>query len=545
MKKYQRIILDSRITFFWVLIVLVVSICKVFFQVDPVHDGTFYSSGFALNDGLKLYSEVATSYGPITHLLSAVVILLFGNALILHRITWLVLQLVIVLLTYKILTIKFNKKTSISIAFLVLLFDPSTVGFSLGFVNPGRYWPNQIIIMMSLLTLYFFSKIDIKNNKPTIFAYVLGLSSSIFPFIRAQSTILTFFIIPVSIILLYRNKRNILYFLTGVITGFISFTTLLYKYINFKDFFKQTILIPLEPTVQYNKFDLSGSLKLFILIFLTFILFGGVTLIVLFFPKIKRAVVSFVVLFTYVSAETVILHPSHESYKNPIFLILTLVRGSSLAFIIMLYIALLYLTLKSFCRNKGKILINYEPFYIFSFFMLIANLFAVYPKNSYLSYLLPLIAPFLFELNSVYRSRRNFFNYTICISVISVCSINFTTYIYSSHSYVSNNLKYIKSNSSTNATSTDKEILFLADFNNKSVVWGPGCYELMSAITGIYLPKTANYGPDIPYPPKIKSGELNLNCGDEKTLLNNPNYKLVTDPLKISSSRSLMLIHIE
>ena len=65
MKKYQRIILDSRITFFWVLIVLVVSICKVFFQVDPVHDGTFYSSGFALNDGLKLYSEVATSYGPI------------------------------------------------------------------------------------------------------------------------------------------------------------------------------------------------------------------------------------------------------------------------------------------------------------------------------------------------------------------------------------------------------------------------------------------------------------------------------------------------
>ena len=547
MRKHAKILLNNQITFFWVLIVLIVSICKVFFQVDPIHDGTFYSSGFALNNELKLYSEVATSYGPVTHLLSAAIIFLFGNALVLHRITWLVIQLLIVLLTYKILMIKFNKNTSISLAFFVLLFDPSTIGFGFGFVNPGRYWPNQIIIIMSLITLYSFSKIDLKNNNPTIFAYIIGLSSSIFPFIRAQSTIVTFFVIPVSIILFYKNKKNILYFFMGLITGFISLTILLYKFMNFKDFFKQTILIPLEPTVQYSKFDFFGSLKLFILIILTFILVAGITIILRFFPRIstKSKIVFFVALFSLISILTVNPLPLHASYKNPFFLILTLVKGSSFALIIILYMTLLYLALKNFYRFRSKIFLRYDPFYIFSLFIFIANIFAIYPKNGYFPYLLPLIAPFLFELVPIYKNYRNLFSCAVGIAVISVCTITLTTFVYSSYSYSSNNLKYIKSTSSANSTNADKEIEFLSNFSNRGIVWGTGCYELMSAITGNYLPKTANYGPDIPYSPKIESGELNLICGDEKTILNNPSYKLVSDPLKISDSRSLMLIHME
>ena len=493
---------------------------KITFQVDPIHDGTFYSSGFALNENLLIYKDLATSYGPITHLFSAILINFFGTSLIVHRVGWLVLQIFIVLISFKLLLLKLSFKKSFFVAFSLLILDPNTVGISLGYVNASRYWPNQIIILVSLIVVFMVYKILSLHHNLNFLVFLLGAINCLFPFIRAQSSIISIFVTGFVLYLFKNNPKSLLYFLLGTFTGLASLIAILSKYMDFGEFIKQTLILPLDPSVPYSKFDSIGTARFLVIVLLSMGFFYLVFLTTKFVAISKLRISYFVLdLFFVLIAfrlawQSVQNSTLNYSYKDPYFLILTLVRGSAIAFTVLLLVLLLYFVVKALLEKNLFLDSSGQGFIIFALLMLFFNMIALFPKFTYLPYLLPLTTPLLFILPFLNVYKGNFFLYFYKFALVSTVSIISATSIHTLYSYQSQNLELIRSTNLIAAEAIDKEISFLNHLDRRSVVWGPGCYELMSAITGKYLPIGINYGPDIPYPPKKQIGKLNLSCDD-------------------------------
>ena len=520
MQTYHKARLIPWALFSWFCLVIILSILKITFQVDPIHDGTFYSSGFALNENLLIYKDLATSYGPITHLFSAMLINFFGTSLIVHRIGWLVLQFFIVLISFKLLLLKLSFNKSFFVAFSLLILDPNTVGVSLGYVNASRYWPNQIIVLVSLIVVFLVYKILSLHHNLNFLVFLLGAINCLFPLVRAQSSIISIFVTGFVLYLFKNNPKSLLYFLLGTFTGLASLMAILSKYMDFGEFIKQTLILPLDPSVPYSKFDSIGTARFFVIVLLSvgffYLVFLTTKLLTVSKLRISYFVLDlfFVLIAFRLAWQSVQNSTLNYSYKDPYFLILTLVRGSAIAFTVLLLALLLYFAIKALLEKNLLLDSSGKGFFIFALLMLFFNMIALFPKFAYLPYLLPLTAPLLFILPFLTVYKGNFFLYFYKFALVSTVSTISATSIHTLYSYQSHNLELIRSTNLIAAKAIDKEISFLNHLDRRSVVWGPGCYELMSAITGKYLPIGINYGPDIPYPPKKQIGKLNLSCDD-------------------------------
>jgi len=480
-------------------LVILLSILKITFQVDPIHDGTFYSSGFALTQNLLIYKDIATSYGPITHLFSAILINFFGTSLMVHRIGWLLLQLFIALISFKLLMIKLNFNKSFFLAISLILLDPNAMGISLGYVHASRYWPNQIIVLTSLIVVLLVYKILSLKRNLNFLIFLLGMINCLFPFIRAQSSVIFIFITGFVLFLFKSNPKSLLYFLFGTFIGLASLMAPLSKYMDF---------------VEFIKFRISHFL---LDLFFTFILF-------------------------YIAWQSIQYSTLNNSYKDPYFLVLTLVRGSGIAFTVLLLALLLYFVTKALFERNELIDSSNRRLVIFALLMLFFNLITIYPKFGYLPYLLPLTAPLLFTLPFLKIYKENFFAYFYKVALVSTIATISATSIYTSYSYQSYNLELLRSTNLTASRTIDKEISFLNQLKPRSVVWGSGCYELMSAITGKYLPIGINYGPDIPYPPKKQVGKLYLSCDENFSTFGTEIYKSNVDVFAIITSNRILKV---
>lgn len=532
----------------WFCLVIILSMLRITFQVDPIHDGTFYSSGFALNENLLIYQDIATSYGPITHLFSAILINFFGTSLMIHRIGWLVLQLFIVLISFKLLMIKLSFNKSFFLASSLILLDPNSVGVSLGYVNASRYWPNQIIVLISLIVVLLVYKILSLNNNSNFLIFLLGVINCLFFFIRAQSSIISIFITGFVLYLFKSNLKSLLCFLAGTFIGLASLVATLSKYMVFGEFIRQTLILPLDPSVPYSKFDSIGAVRFLAIVLLSvsFFYFVFFTTKILTLSKLRFNYFLLDLFFTLLvfslAWQSIQNSTLKNSYKDPYFLILTLVRGSGIAFTVLLLALLLYFVIKAWFERNVLLDSSNKRFVIFALLMLFFNLITVYPKFGYLPYLLPLTTPLLFILPFMNVYKDNFFVFFYKFALVSTIATVTATSIHTSYSYQSQNLELIRSTNLAAARAIDKEIVFLNLLDARSVVWGPGCYELMSAITGKYLPIGINYGPDIPYPPKKQVGKLNLSCDDNSSMSETEIIKSNTDIFTLITGNRILKV---
>ena len=548
MQTYHKTRLIHWALFSWFCLVIILSILKITFQVDPIHDGTFYSSGFALNKNLLIYKDIATSYGPITHLFSAMLINFFGTSLMIHRIGWLVLQLFIALISFRLLMIKLSFNKSFFLAISLILLDPNAVGISLGYVNASRYWPNQIIVLVSLVVVLLVYKILSLKHNLNFLIFSLGAINCLFPFIRAQSSIISIFITGFVLYLSKKNPKSLFYFLFGTFVGLASLMTTLSKYMDFGEFIKQTLILPLDPSVPYSKFDSIGTARFLVIVLISISFFYLVffTTKILTLSKLRISYFILDLFFTlivfFLAWQSIQNSTLNYSYKDPYFLILTLVRGSGIAFTFLLLALLLYFVIKALFENNVLLDSSNKRFIIFALLMLFFNMIAIYPKFVYLPYLLPLTTPLLFILPFLTVYKDNFFVYFYKFALVSTIATISATSIHTSYSYQSHNLELIRSSNLTAARAIDKEISFLNQLDARSVVWGPGCYELMSAITGKYLPIGINYGPDIPYPPKKQVGKLNLSCDDNSSKSETEIVKSNADVFALITSNRILKV---
>ena len=548
MQTYHKTRLIPWVLFSWFCLVILLSILKITFQVDPVHDGTFYSSGFALTQNLLIYKDIATSYGPITHLFSAILINFFGTSLLVHRIGWLLLQLFIVLISFKLLMIKLNFNKSFFLAISLILLDPNAIGISLGYVNASRYWPNQIIVLTSLIVVLLVYKILSLKYNLNFLIFLLGVINCLFPFIRAQSSVIFIFITGFVLFLFKSNPKSLLYFLFGTFIGLASLMATLSKYMDFVEFIKQTLILPLDPSVPYSKFDSIGTSRFLVIVLLSvsffYLVFFTTKILTLSKLRVSHFLLDLFLTFIvfYMAWQSIENSTLNNSYKDPYFLILTLVRGSGIAFTVLLLALLLYFVTKALFERNELIDSSNRRLVIFALLMLFFNLVTIYPKFGYLPYLLPLTAPLLFTLPFLKVYKENFFAYFYKVALVSTIATISATSIHTSYSYQSHNLELLRSTNLTASRAIDKEISFLNQLEPRSVVWGPGCYELMSAITGKYLPIGINYGPDIPYPPKKQVGKLNLSCDDNFSTSGTEIYKSNVDVFAVITSNRILKV---
>ena len=177
-------------TLAWLSLILAIApyFYFAFLNVDPIHDGWFSSPAAVVAEGAVPYRDVVTSYGWFTPALMASVIKIFGFQLLYFRLIGVFFLLGICALFIVLLQklLGFNKSLfAVSIWLMIglgqMTKDPQAL-------PAWGLWPNQIIILGSLVLIYILLRNDnFSFPKLTLIGIIAGLA----PWVRAQG-ILTF-----------------------------------------------------------------------------------------------------------------------------------------------------------------------------------------------------------------------------------------------------------------------------------------------------------------------------------------------------------------
>ena len=232
----------------WLYLMLAISpyLYFAFLNVDPVHDGWFSTPAAALAEGGVPYRDVVTSYGWFTPSFLGLIIKFFGFQLLYFRlIGFLILSGICVLFIILLQkSIGLNKSlvavsTWLMIGLGQMTKDPQAL-------PAWGLWPNQLIILGTLVLLYFLLRSD-HFSYPTL--TLIGIIAGLTPWIRAQGVLLlasALFVFGIRIFqsnCLYRYLR-ITYLFSITLSTFLAPLLYLFRVSAIDQWFWQTIEMP-------------------------------------------------------------------------------------------------------------------------------------------------------------------------------------------------------------------------------------------------------------------------------------------------------------
>jgi hypothetical protein len=154
-----------------------------FFNVDPIHDGWFTSPATAIADGATPYKDVITSYGWVSPVFFTLIIKLGGFHLIYFRLFGLLLHVLICLTFFLILRHFLDSGKASLIISMWLLINLGQLTRDPSSLPAWSFWPNQLIVLISLLSIYF---LVVREDFRLRIVLILGILAGISPWVRAQ-----------------------------------------------------------------------------------------------------------------------------------------------------------------------------------------------------------------------------------------------------------------------------------------------------------------------------------------------------------------------
>lgn len=501
------------------LTVLIAVGFRVFSDIDLIHDGTFYSAAVGVSQNLKLYSEIGSAYGPLTFLILAPLLKIFGEYLVISRVVWFLVKLATGILFFRLLPNRFSLMVKLILVDVVLLLDsPQIYNGKPGVLPAGIIWPNHLLVLIALMFLLLLNRcIYNREHFSRLTAFLLGFLTLLPIFVRAQGLILTFAMVVV-ISLIHPRKIPTLF---GLITFCFVFFFFSIQTFDFFSFIEQNFFLPFIVNNAHTSILTSSLLRhvvliaiaqLVILFLIHLEILGGI-LSKLMQSTIFVIIVSFWTLPALREFET-------TSFRNLTFFFYTI---SHLIFVSLFY-QLLYLDVNSIFQYPKKIrreiFRNRDSLYsALLTLMAFAVVVSAIPKIAYLIFALPFII--LSYLNSQTFALQKSFN-SLCLKLATVgisSAIIFSFLVYiqlPKYPYDSEKLFLFSSSEVIRRDFVDSQINYLSEFSFRTLNWTEGCRELYAGISGTYLPNSISYGPDIPYPPSPQLAHgLNLLCRNE------------------------------
>lgn len=447
--------------------------------------------------GENIYTDIPSGYGPFTHFFYLVILKIFGSELIYFRLAGFCIYMLVLTLIFKLIQVLKLKIDSFELAVLLALSSPAIFHWWVKIPPAGvRPWPNDFVLLYLLWVTYIFM-----SNKEHNILIKLNLCfiTLVLPLIRIQT-------LPISILIIVLFVKNFKFFTRRSLKKITKFdyifsiinlllVTIFIIYlltkIDIKPMLNQTIIYFINnPNKEYVGINLSN--------FIRFVIVGllATLITILVFTQLKSFfyILGIFFIFTVFAALSFILTFDTPSFKNPIFLILFLIRNFStfLAFSLC-FIALIHFARSKLIKN-GKISPGSEIFLLFGIFQLaliIPHLNYIWYANSFFAFYLCMQSFHLEKLQKLIGGIYGLF-WVTCISSLLILA----THKY--YSYESKNLRHMYSFSNSERTRNDQLIKNISQID-KNVNWGVGCQELLAGITGRYIPIAGDsYGPDIP-----------------------------------------------
>jgi len=219
-------------------------------NIDPLHDGIFYSYAVAISDGYVMHKDIPSQYGPMVPWIISIFISVFGEVVLVNRVLGFLVLCAISILFHLILIRYISKKFS---SYLVALWLLVATGISevTSVRWPYSYsiWPTTLSIFAQLLFFYSIIKhlSESANNQAwsgKILFFTSGTAIALAIFSRLQGLLI--FIACVGIIIYLTKRKRILprystYFFAGAVVGVIPPMLFLLLQNAFVNYVEQTV----------------------------------------------------------------------------------------------------------------------------------------------------------------------------------------------------------------------------------------------------------------------------------------------------------------
>lgn len=217
-----------------------------FFNVDPLHDGWFTSPAAAIANGATPYKDVITSYGWASPVIFSLIIKLAGFHLIYFRMFGLLLHTLICFTFFLTLRHFLDSRKASLIISMWLLINLGQLTRDPNSLPAWSFWPNQLIILISLLSIYFLT---VRQDFRLRTVVTLGILAGISPWVRAQGLLTLVAVLLVVTIHLWSTKsrdslRVWIYFISAISVAFGTPLALIIKSGAFNNFRWQTVDMP-------------------------------------------------------------------------------------------------------------------------------------------------------------------------------------------------------------------------------------------------------------------------------------------------------------
>lgn len=204
-KFINKILEDNKL--FWTILILIFIFCRLatwFYPVNSDH-WLFYYIGKIFSEGGILYVGAWDHKPPLIFVFNAIIHLLFGGNLILHRIFLTILTIFDIYLFYKLLQIfarRFSQKYPrkiIKIGLILYVFFRNLSQFT----SSGNNTENLGIIFLLLMFLSYFK---FREKKKWIYLFASGVNLSILFYLKGNFILLS---LPIAVGILVQNYRDI------------------------------------------------------------------------------------------------------------------------------------------------------------------------------------------------------------------------------------------------------------------------------------------------------------------------------------------------
>ena len=229
---------------------LVLAILPYFFftflNVDPLHDGWFSSPAAALAEGGVPYRDVLTSYGWFTPAFLSLIIKIFGFQLLYFRLIGFLFLFGICVLFIILLQKSIGLNKSLVLVAVWLMIGLGQMTKDPQALPAWGLWPNQIIILGSLVLIYILLRND-DFSFPML--TLIGLIAGLTPWVRAQGVLLlasALFVFGIRIFQSNSSNRylRIAYLFSITLTTFLAPFLYLLRFGAIDEWFWQTIEMP-------------------------------------------------------------------------------------------------------------------------------------------------------------------------------------------------------------------------------------------------------------------------------------------------------------
>lgn len=220
-------------------------------NMDPLHDGIFFSYGLAAADGFAMHREITTPYGPIVPWMLSIAIEIFGEFLLIPRVIGFVFLVGISIIFYLMMTKYIGKlKSSLIVTLWLLVQSGISEVTSTRWPYGSSIWPTTVSIFAHMVLLYklvehFTSTRKVDKKRDLAIFFLIGFIVAIAGFSRLQGMV-TLLVALCLIILLFLKKyleiRVFLSMTSGIVLGLALTLSMLAKQNSLFPFFEQNIL---------------------------------------------------------------------------------------------------------------------------------------------------------------------------------------------------------------------------------------------------------------------------------------------------------------